>query len=160
MARAWTSSWIWSLPIIAMTLMFHSAMVVSLAILLARLMRHIERKCWPLRSIVLSCVVAVGAVGWLLGILHGPEAGIWAAVFVWLDALASPGDAMLYSLDSLTSRGASGLVLEPHWRLLGALEAANGVLLFGISTAFLFTVIAGVTSLVTRTAHERRHGVV
>jgi hypothetical protein len=29
-------------------------------------------------------------------------------------------------------------MLEPHWRMMGALEAANGMLLFGISTAYIF----------------------
>ena len=33
------------------------------------------------------------------------------------------------------------LVLPPRWQMLGALEAVNGVLLFGISTAFIFAVI-------------------
>jgi len=61
---------------------------------------------------------------------------------VWLDALASPHDAILYSLDSMTTRGASGLVLEPHWQIMGALEAANGMLLFGISTAYIFAVMS------------------
>ena len=31
--------------------------------------------------------------------------------------------------------------MPPHWRMLGALEAADGMLLFGISTAFIFTVM-------------------
>jgi hypothetical protein len=83
----------------------------------------------------------VAAVGMLLAVLHGIEAGIWAAAYVWLGALASPDVAILYSLDSMTTRGASGLMLEPHWQILGALEAANGMLLFGISTAFIFAVM-------------------
>jgi hypothetical protein len=32
-------------------------------------------------------------------------------------------------------------MLQPHWQLMGALEAADGMLLFGISTAFIFTVM-------------------
>ena len=31
--------------------------------------------------------------------------------------------------------------LQSHWQMLGALEAANGMLLFGISTAFIFSVM-------------------
>jgi hypothetical protein len=31
--------------------------------------------------------------------------------------------------------------LERHWQLVGALEALNGLLLFGLSTAFLFAII-------------------
>ena len=41
----------------------------------------------------------------------------------------------------MTTRGASGLMLEQHWRMMGALEAANGMLLFGISTAYILAVM-------------------
>jgi ABC-type polysaccharide/polyol phosphate export permease len=41
----------------------------------------------------------------------------------------------------MATRGASGVTLQPHWQMLGALEAADGMLLFGISTAFIFTVM-------------------
>jgi hypothetical protein len=33
------------------------------------------------------------------------------------------------------------LTLQRHWRLMGALEAADGMLLFGISTAFVFAMM-------------------
>jgi hypothetical protein len=54
-------------------------------------------------------------------------------------ALNSLGEAILYSVDSIITRGASGLMLESHWRLPGALKATDGMLLFGISTAYIFT---------------------
>jgi len=44
-----------------------------------------------------------------------------------LAALGSLADAILYSVDSMTTRGASGLVLERHWRMMGALAAADGM---------------------------------
>jgi hypothetical protein len=82
-----------------------------------------------------------GTAGLVLAVLHGIEAAIWAAAYVWLGALNLPEDAILYSVDSMTTRGASGLMLEPHWQIMGALEAANGMLLFGISTAYIFAVM-------------------
>jgi len=39
------------------------------------------------------------------------------------------------------SYGHTNLALEDHWQLMGAMEALNGALLFGLSTAFLFGVI-------------------
>ena len=48
----------------------------------------------------------------LLAVLHGAECGIWAAAYLWLGALESPGDALLFSVDSMTTRGASGLTLH------------------------------------------------
>jgi hypothetical protein len=88
-----------------------------------------------------AAIGVVGAVGLLLAVLHGMQAAIWAAAYVWLGVLDSPQDAILYSLDSMTTRGASGLMLQRHWQIMGALEAADGMLLFGISTAFIFAVM-------------------
>jgi hypothetical protein len=80
-------------------------------------------------------------IGLLLAALHGIESGIWAAAYLWLGALDSPIDALLYSVDSMSTRGASGLALEQHWRMMGALEAVNGMLLFGVSAAYIFAVM-------------------
>ena len=83
----------------------------------------------------------IGVMGLLLAVLHGIEAGLWAAAFWWLGALNSPADAILYSLDAISTRGASGIMLDDHWRIMGALEAMDGMLLFGISTAYIFAVM-------------------
>ena len=56
----------------------------------------------------------------------------------------SPKDAILFSVDLMTTRGASGLMLQQHWQTMGALEAADGMLLFGISTAYIFAMMQGV----------------
>ena len=94
-----------------------------------------------LRHAIPIVIGAVATVGLLLAVLHGIEATIWAAAYLWLGAIDSPIDAMLYSVDSMTTRGASGLMLQRHWRMMGALEAADGMLLFGISTAFIFAMM-------------------
>jgi hypothetical protein len=39
----------------------------------------------------------------------------------------------------MATRGASGVTLQPHWQMMGALEAADGMLLFGISTRRSFS---------------------
>ena len=92
----------------------------------------------------------IGTVGLLLAALHGVEAALWAAAYWWLGALSSPAEALLYSVDSMSTRGASGLTLEPHWRMMGALEAMDGMLLFGISTAYIFAMMQAYWSLMTR----------
>jgi hypothetical protein len=48
---------------------------------------------------------------------------------------------LLYSVDSMTTRGASGLILHQHWQFMGAMEAVAGMLMFGISTAYVFQVL-------------------
>jgi len=92
----------------------------------------------------------IAVVGLLLAALHGMEAALWAAAYWWLGAINLPGEAILYSVDSISTRGASGLMLERHWRTMGALEAADGMLLFGISTAYIFTVMQAGWGLMIR----------
>jgi hypothetical protein len=100
----------------------------------------------------------VGALGLLLAALHGIEAAIWAAAYLWLGALDSPQDAILFSVDSMSTRGArSGVILEHGWRIMGALEAAGGMLLFGISTAFIFTVMQLHWPTLSKPLMTRRH---
>jgi hypothetical protein len=43
---------------------------------------------------------------------------------------------MLYSLGAITSYGHANVFLEPHWQMMGALEALNGMLPFGLTTTF------------------------
>src|SRR5271169_7021036 len=115
--------------------------VVLMALLALRIRLQLEIRNLGLRYVIPIVIGVVAGVGLLLAVLHGIEAAIWAAAYLWLGALDSPIDAMLYSVDSMTTRGASGLMLQRHWRMMGALEAADGMLLFGISTAYIFTVM-------------------
>ena len=62
-------------------------------------------------------------------------------LFLWLGAQADWRDAMLYSLGAITSYGHAEVFLEDRWRLLGAIEAVNGLILFGLTTAFLYAAI-------------------
>ena len=84
-----------------------------------------------------------------LAVLHGIECGVWAAAYLWLGALDSPVDALLFSVDSMSTRGASGLTLQRPWQMMGALEAVDGMLLFGVSTAYLFSVMQVYWSMLT-----------
>ena len=133
--------WIWGLLLIVLTIAIHAMGVVMMALVGVRIRVVLETRSLGLRLAVPIVIGVVGALGLLLAVLHGIEAAIWAAAYLWLGALDSPTDAMLYSLDTMTTRGASGLMLQRHWQLMGALEAVDGVLLFGISTAYTFAVM-------------------
>ena len=133
--------WLSGLSLIVLTLAIHATAVVTLAFQGLRIRMRLEThvlKTWSLIAIVI-CVV--GVIGLLLAVLHGIECGIWAAAYLWLGALDSPRNALLYSLNSMSTRGASGLTLQRPWQVMGALEAVDGMLLFGVSTAYLFSVM-------------------
>lgn len=143
-------NWTWGLSLIALTIAMHVAGVLLLALAGVSIRARVEsRNRLTLRHMAAIQIGVIGAVGLLLAALHGLEAALWAAAYWWLGALSSPAEALLYSVDSISTRGASGLVLERHWRMMGALEAMDGMLLFGISTAFIFTVMQAYWSQMT-----------
>jgi len=73
--------------------------------------------------------------------LHAIEMFVWAVAYWLVEALPSLSEAVYFSISSYTTVGYRDVVLGPEWRTLGAAEAAVGVLLFGWSTALLFSVI-------------------
>src|SRR5277367_5473620 len=150
MEPAWGSSWIWGLSLITLTIAAHAFGVVTLARELQRVSTAARKHRHVIRYPVALTAGLVGAIGWVLAIFHGIEALMWGAAYLWLGAIGSMRDAMLYSVDSITTRGSSGLQLGPEWRMMGALEAADGMLLFGISTAFVFVVIQKIERIINQ----------
>jgi hypothetical protein len=132
-------NWTWGLSLIALTIVIHATGIALLAPALQCIRDRMqsERLLARRRALTIS-IMLIGATGLLLAVLHGIEAGMWAIVYWCLGPLRSPGEAMLFSVDSITTRGAAELMLEQQWQMMGALEAADGMLLFGISTAFIF----------------------
>ena len=78
-------------------------------------------------------------VGTVLGLfaVHTVEIWLWALLYVALGAFGRIDDALYFSTTTFSTVGYGDLVLQPAWRLLGALEGVNGFLLIGWSTAYL-----------------------
>ena len=134
-------SWISGLSLTALTIAIHATGVAFMGFALRSIMNQTENRNHGWMRAFAMLIGTIGISGLLLAILHGVEAAVWAEAYLSLGAFNSSGDAILYSLDSMTTRGASGLVLKQPCRIMGALEASDGMLLFGISTAFLFAVM-------------------
>jgi hypothetical protein len=133
-ALSWIGNWAWALPLIVATLLLH---VVGLALINMRMVRMLNR-VRPGREFFPMFVSVIGITALLAILLLAFEAALWAVAYRSLGALPDGRAAMLYSLNAFTAYGHTELVLAPHWRLMGALEALNGMLLFGLTTAFLY----------------------
>lgn len=79
--------------------------------------------------------------------IHTVEIWLYAVVYFALGALPDFEAALYFSTTSFTTIGYGDVVLEKKWRLLSAIEGANGLLLFGWSTAFLFSVTTRMRTL-------------
>jgi hypothetical protein len=140
--NALTSNWAWGLSLIALSLGMHAVGLVGIGLILARIENRLGAQSLRRAGELAGGALIIGMAGLMLAILHGIEAALWGAVYLFVGAVDVYSDAILYSVDSISTRGASGLNLQQHWEMMGALEAVDGMLLFGISTAFLFTVLA------------------
>ena len=149
-------SWTWGLSLIALTMGIHATGVAFIGFALRSIRVRLELGNHGLMRAFAMLIGTIGISGVLLAILHGMEAAVWAAAYLWLGAFNSSGDAIFYSLDSMTTRGASTLLLQHHWQMMGALEASDGMLLFGISTAALFAVM--LRELAKITDHQASRG--
>lgn len=65
------------------------------------------------------------------------EVWTWAMAYHALGATNDFADALYLSTAMFSTTGYAGMTVDPHWRLLTALEGINGFLLIGLSTAFL-----------------------
>jgi len=74
-------------------------------------------------------------------VAHLAEIALWALLFVVCGEFSDFGTAYYHSAVNYTSLGYGDLIMTPSWRLLGPLETANGMLMFGVSTAMIFAVI-------------------
>ncbi len=135
---AWSADWLWSVPLIALTVMFH-VLVLGFVYRMVVKIYQAQRNGRRLTSVVAGGLV-VGFTT-LATLVHGVEGAFWATAYVVLGALPNARSAMLYSLNAVTSYGHTDLRLADQWRLMGALEALNGIMLFGLTTAFMFRLI-------------------
>ena len=151
------ASWSVGLSLIVLTIAIHTTAVVLMAFGLETRIRVRVDKHQPDRLRAIPTVIShIAAVALILAALHGLEGVLWASAYRWLGALDSFTDASVYALATMTTFEIPGLTLPSRWHMLSALQAVNGVLLFGISTAFLFAVIQVHWQLLSH-RHERRN---
>jgi hypothetical protein len=132
---AWHADWAWGLLLIFLTVVIH---VTGLG-LMHQSAVHVFFRIGNRRHAGAAFVLVMGAVTMLSTAMHVVEIIVWACCYRYLDALPDARSAMLYSLNAMTSYGHESLFLSPSWQLLGAAESLNGWLLFGLTTAFLFS---------------------
>ena len=74
-------------------------------------------------------------------VAHLVEIALWATLFAICGEFSNFQTAYYHSAVNYTTLGYGHLIMTPSWRLLGPLEAADGELMFGVSTAMIFAVI-------------------
>jgi hypothetical protein len=121
---------------VASTIFVH-ALALSATITFVRGERRLERAG---TCALTDLALVVAAISYTF-VAHLIEITLWAALLLSCGEFRAFGNAFYLSAVNYTTLGYGDLLLTPSWRLLGPLEAANGALMFGVSTAIVFAVI-------------------
>lgn len=138
-----TTLLIGSLTLVACLAIQLLATVIVIRYLMLLMSRHAGNTSFMTDFRMISAVALVAFIG------HLVQAAIWAALFMQLDEFSDYPTAFYHSLVNFTSLGYGDIVMTEQWRLLGAMESANGVLMFGITAGALLSIM----NLVFRRRH-------
>ena len=125
-----------SVGAVVCTILIHTAVVVAIV----NLVRLEKRGGRVGKSLWLDIAIVGRAIALAL-IAHLIEIAVWAVLYEMCGEFADFGTAYFHSAGNYTTLGDSDVVMSASWRLLGPLEAANGMLLFGVTTAMIFTIM-------------------
>ena len=89
----------------------------------------------PLQEFMLVCGITLLALT-----AHLAEIAVWALAFDLCGEFSNFTAAFYHSAVNYTTLG-DNIVMSPRWRLLGPLEAADGMLMFGVTTALIFAIV-------------------
>ena len=127
---------LFGMVLIMTTVLVHGISLDLLIRFLERIFSTFKTK-WP--GIGRPLFLSVTVLGIFLA--HVIEIWIWAMVFLLTGEIQSMESALYFSTVTFTTVGYGDVTLSEEWRMLGSVEAANGMLLFGWSTAFIFEVM-------------------
>lgn len=123
--------------IVAVCLVLHISGILVMAEWVLQHREYLERTGSRTRSTLLLIVLFSGIM-----VLHITETSIWAVFYYNWELFKDFESSLYFSLTSYTTIGYGDVLLPERWRLLGAIEGVSGVLLCGVSTAFIFAVIS------------------
>ena len=104
---------------------------------------HVKNHFVKGKGTVHRIVVMSTSVLWLvLGITI--NTWIWALAFLWTGEFGDLEEALYFAIASFTTLGYGDVLLNQNWRIFGALSAVNGLIVFGLNTAFLVELMLSV----------------
>jgi hypothetical protein len=117
---------------ISITVLFHTFGLVALTRAMTGIVRWFRLHRHDFGKSIAMVTTVLG-----LFLIHTFEIWIWAGLYLAIDAIHPFQDALYFSTVTFSTVGYGDLIVGPRWRLLASLEAINGFLLIGWSTAYL-----------------------
>ncbi len=96
--------------------------------------RLLFRKHWKVPMLVAAVLGVFSA--------HIIQIWVWALFYLLVKAVPDLEAALYFSTSTFTTVGFGDIILGKDWRLVSSFQAANGFILFGWSTAFIFEIMS------------------
>ncbi|HEY2894659.1 MAG TPA: potassium channel family protein [Pirellulales bacterium] len=132
---------VFALAVASLTVIVHAIGTVRIVMPLADARGRWEGQLTSSRTVVMLTRL----VGGLL-ILHLLEMAVWAVAIRALDVMPTFEASLYYSLESYTTVGYGDVTPREAWRLVGPIESAVGILMFGWSTGIIVAVLERIYS--------------
>ncbi len=112
-------------------------LMLQIIILVFAIRYYLKHQYKPESASLLTSLLVITGIMSLLLIGNLGQVAVWALLFIMLDEFQLFSNAFYHSAVNFSSLGYGDIVMTQEHRLLGALEAINGILMIGISTAAL-----------------------
>ncbi|PSL17876.1 potassium channel family protein [Shimia abyssi] len=126
----------WGSIVLGVCAVIHVGMLTVAIGLLERIAQplHLHR-----RSVQVAVMVLVAFA--MIVLSHTIQVWFWAGIMIYMDAFVFWFDSLYFALVTYTTVGYGDIVLPIEFRVFGAFGGVTGILCFGISTAFLVSLI-------------------
>lgn len=123
--------------LICLTVVIHAVALDRLMFMNARIGNVIQLRFGRLWKVPMLVISVLGTF-----MAHIVQIWIWALFYISVGAVHDFESALYFSTSTFTTVGYGDVVLNETWRLVSSFQAANGFILFGWSTAFIFEVMS------------------
>ena len=124
-----------SLCLLLVTTAIHAGGMLIAMRLVAAQTGRVPRGLHRFRTYKVSVIVI------LMFMVSLAEVLVWAGTYVAVNAIEGIERAVYFSMVTYTTLGYGDIVLDENWRLLASFESANGIIMFGWSTAIIMSVV-------------------
>src|SRR6266850_3144114 len=121
------------LGMLLVSLLFYGMAAAFIVHMVVRLIRKGYAGLALWKNVAVMMIVSL-----VTALVHLTQIALWALAILMCGETSTFAHAFYFSAQNYTALGYGDFILSEPWRLLGPLEAINGLLLFGLSTAVMF----------------------
>ena len=140
-ARMWSQIFLGCFLVLA-TAVVHMFATAAVLVMLKKMGRLLHMN----KASTLQLTLLVGGLVASMFLVSVLDTVIWAYVYLGVGAIEQLETALYFSMVTFTTLGYGDVTLSPDWRLLASFEAANGIMMFGWTTALITFVLQRLSS--------------